>query len=122
MAFDLSKELLQILVLKDEPKFLELDTRDIPYGIFKRISKEVDRCFIFESLDGPKELTESSIMGFDPKFSIKCTLRSLHIYDKNREIYTKRVKDPVEIIKKIFPAVQNQQYRYVGGLVGFFLL
>ena len=120
MTSELNKELIQFLVLKNEPKFLELDIKNSPFRIFKKICKEFDHCFIFESLDGPKELVESSIIGFDPKFTIKCKLRSLHLYDKNKEIYKQRIKDPLEVIRNYFPSVKNRQYRYVGGLVGFF--
>lgn len=120
MTSELNKELIQFLVLKNEPKFLELDIKNSPFRIFKRVCKEFDHCFIFESLDGPKELVESSIIGFDPKFTIKCRLRSLHLYHKNKEIYKQRIKDPLEVIRNYFPSVKNRQYRYVGGLVGFF--
>lgn len=117
---DLNKKLNKILVLKNGPKFLELDTNSQPFSIFKKITKEFDNCFIFESLDGPKELVESSIIGFDPKFSIKCNLRNLRIYYNQKEIYRQRIKDPLETIRSFFPSVKNKQYRYVGGLVGYF--
>jgi anthranilate synthase component 1 len=120
MVLNLNKELEQLQRIKGEPKFVELVTKNMPFKIFKKISKKFDHCFIFESLDGPKELVESSIIGFDPKFTIRCKLRSLHIYNKKKEIYKIKINDPLEIIKKYFPSVKNQQYRYVGGLVGFF--
>ncbi len=114
-----NKKLNELFKLKSEPKFLELDTKIMPFQIFKKISEEYDHNFVFESLDGPKELVESSIIGFDPKYYIKCNLRILQIFDKVNEIQKIRINEPLEIIKKYFPTVRNQQYRYVGGLVGF---
>ena len=92
----------------------------MPYYLFKKLSNKFDNNFIFESLDGPKELVESSIIGFDPKYIIKGDLRSLQIINKNNEILKLGVKDPLEVLAKYFPIVKNQQYRYAGGLVGYF--
>jgi anthranilate synthase component 1 len=116
----MNKKLDYLFRLKGEPKFQKLDTKMMPFQIFKKISKEFDNNFIFESLDGPKELVESSIIGFDPKYIIKCNLRSLQILNKDNEIQKMSIKGPLEIIRKYFPIVKEQQYRYVGGLVGFF--
>lgn len=65
----MNKKLDYLFRLKGEPKFQKLDTKMMPFQIFKKISKEFDNNFIFESLDGPKELVESSIIGFDPKYN-----------------------------------------------------
>lgn len=120
MVIYVNKKLDELFRLKSEPKFLELDTRMKPFQIFKRINVEFDHNFIFESLEGPKELVESSIIGFDPKYFIKCNLKSLRIFSKGNEIQKVWIKEPLETIRKYFPNVKDQQYRYVGGLVGFF--
>ena len=116
----MNKNLDYLFRLKGRPKFQELDTKMMPFQIFKKISKEFDHNFIFESLDGPKELVESSIIGFDPKYIIRCNLRSLQIFDKGNEVQRVSINEPLEIISKYFPLVKEQRYRYVGGLVGFF--
>lgn len=116
----MNDKLTNLLKLKGEPRFEELDSQLTPFHIFKKISKRFDNNFIFESLDGPKELVESSIIGFNPKYIIKSNLKSLQVYGKDIEIENLSVDDPLETIAKYFPRIKNQQYRYLGGLVGYF--
>jgi anthranilate synthase component I len=50
------------------------------FEIFKQIYTNYDNVFILESLTGPKELSEFSVIGFDPEFSIKCNSANFQIY------------------------------------------
>jgi anthranilate/para-aminobenzoate synthase component I len=50
----------------------KIQSIDDQFGIFKRLYHRYDIVFIFESLVGPKELSEFSIIGFDPELTITC--------------------------------------------------
>lgn len=110
----------KIFELNGEPSFHVIDTPLSPFEIFKNISFHVKDVFIFESLDGPRELVESSIIGFSPKYNIKCNSKTLSIFKNGKEVLKTPVKDPLDTIKTCFPSVKNREYRYVGGLVGYF--
>jgi hypothetical protein len=55
-----------------------------PFEIFKQIYASYDNVFILESLTGPKELSEFSVIGFDPEFSIKCDIGNFQIYQPRK--------------------------------------
>jgi len=118
----LTNKLLELFKLDQSPKFEILDTASTPFDIFRKLEQKFESLFIFESLDGPRELVESSIIGFDPKYSIICTANALIVYQKKREILKIKSKDPFLTIRRFFPRItsKNNNNRYVGGLVGYF--
>jgi anthranilate synthase component I len=89
------------------------------FKIFKKIYKIFDTVFLLESLQGPRELSEISIIGFDPvsKISIENDVvkvikgRKLTRYDK--------IDDLLSPIRNILPHVKDQHFRYAGGAVGY---
>lgn len=99
-----------------------LDTSESPIDIFRKLNQKFDKSFIFESLDGPRELVESSIIGFDPKFSITCSMSSLKVYQNKNKIIDIKTRDPLQTIKEFFPKTTTAAVdgRYIGGLVGYF--
>jgi len=113
-------DLEKLFKLDIEPTFVTLETSILPFDIFKRISCEFNDLFIFESLEGPQELAESSIMGFGPKYKIKCNTNTLLVYHNDRRIRKIPITDPLCTLKNCFPIITNKEYRYVGGLVGYF--
>jgi anthranilate synthase component I len=115
-----SNELNRIFKLDIEPTFVSLETSMHPFDIFKRLGNEFTDLFIFESLEGPSELVESSIMGFGPKYKIKCNNNSLLVYKDDRILRKFAITDPLDTLKNCFPIISNKDYRYVGGLVGYF--
>jgi anthranilate synthase component I len=115
-----SNDLDRLFKIDIEPTFVNLETNMHPFDIFKRISDEFTDIFIFESLEGPQELVESSIMGFGPKYKIKCNNNTLWVYKNARILRKISIIDPLETLKNCFPIINNKDYRYVGGLVGYF--
>ena len=113
-------DLEKLFKLDIEPTFVTLETSMLPFDIFKRISCEFNDLFIFESLEGPQELAESSIMGFGPKYKIKCNTNTLLVYHNDRRIRKIPITDPLCTLKNCFPIITNKEYRYLGGLVGYF--
>ena len=116
----MSNDLDRLFKIDIEPTFVNLETNLHPFDIFKRISDEFTDIFIFESLEGPQELVESSIMGFGPKYKIKCNNNTLWVYKNDRILRKISITDPLETLKNCFPIINNKDYRYVGGLVGYF--
>ena len=86
----------------------------------RRLSYEFNDFFIFESLEGPQELVESSIIGFGPKYKIKCNTNTLLVYKDDKIVRKYSITDPLDTLKNCFPIIDNKDYRYVGGLVGYF--
>jgi anthranilate synthase component I len=90
------------------------------FELFKKIYHRYERAFIFESLVGPKELSESSIIGFDPKYIVRMSARTLTIINRNRKkIFEKKVDEPFSRLRSLLPRVTCKNFRYCGGAVGY---
>ncbi len=110
--------LKSILNIENEPQFEYLNTNLTPFQIFKKLYLVYKDIFIFESLEGPKELIKSSIIGFDPEYKIRCFSKKILILKKDKIIDELPTFDPLKNIDEFFCSVKNNNYRYVGGLVG----
>lgn len=90
-----------------------------PYQLFRSLYSNYDNAFILESLTGPKEMAEFSILGFDPL--LKFTTNEDRIYIRHREGAkdTYRSEEPLSILKEIMPAINDDRFRYIGGAVGY---
>lgn len=97
----------------------KIDTDRDPFEIFKQIYANYEDVFILESLTGPKELSEFSVIGFDPEFTIKCDRRKFQIYQNEKIVYKKQVKDPLLELREILPLIDEKKLRYIGGAVGY---
>ena len=115
----MSNKLKTILNIEGEPVFENINTKLNTFEIFKKLYTNYNDIFIFESLDGPKELIKSSIIGFEPNYKIKCLSKKLVILKKEKIVENISITDPLSKINEYFPSVKNNDYRYVGGLVGY---
>jgi anthranilate synthase component I len=97
----------------------KINTGKNPFEIFKQIYMNYENVFILESLTGPKELSEFSVIGFDPEFTVKCDKGKFQIYRKGKIISEKKVKDPLAELRRILPMVNDKKLRYIGGAVGY---
>jgi anthranilate synthase component 1 len=98
----------------------KLSTRKSPFDLFKKIYHAYDRVYILESLTGPQELSEYSIIGFDPDIRIECDHQKFRA--TNREgllIHESDANDPVEQLRLMMPTVTTSKYRFMGGAVGY---
>lgn len=110
----------QILHSKRETElhFVRLDFPADQFRIFERIYKAFEIVFLLESLQGPKELSEISIIGFDPVSRI--TVQNDKVIVTGEElIQQEKIDDPLAPIKRLVPSVKDQRFRYVGGAVGY---
>src|SRR5574339_588061 len=116
--------------LKDMREFnLQIiDSSKNQFDIFSKIYNIYDSSFIFESLTGPRELAETSIIGFDPSLTIQCDTRNFTVIDNKKTKIIKKISvtDPLEQLRSIIPKITNfekndkkKKYRYTGGAVGY---
>ncbi|MFB5600565.1 MAG: hypothetical protein ACE5SW_10095, partial [Nitrososphaeraceae archaeon] len=105
-----------------------INSKENQFEIFSNIYKNYDSCFIFESLTGPKELAETSLIGFDPLILIRCDTKYFKVIDsKNKTIIINdKVTEPLHQLRLIFNKLVDSKkniapitYRYMGGAVGY---
>lgn len=99
--------------------FVRLDAKADQFNIFKRIYKIFNTVFLLESLQGPKELSEISIIGFDPLSKVTIENDVVTITKGEESTQYGKTDDPLSPIKSILPHVKDQCFRYVGGAVGY---
>jgi anthranilate synthase component 1 len=107
------------MLLNNRLHIEKIQSSDDQFGIFKRVYQRYDKVFILESLVGPKELSEFSIIGFDPELTITCDAKKLRIVDRSGVIKTIKVSDPLSQLREIVPNVRDNRFRYIGGAVGY---
>ncbi len=98
----------------------KLATSDDQFELFKKIYSLYDKVFILESLVGPKELAEMSIIGFDPEVAVTCNARKFVVRDrKGKIIQSSSVAEPLAQLRELMPRVDDNRFRYIGGAVGY---
>ena len=100
------------------PRIISLDYTGTQFEIYNKISRNYEYSFLFESLTGPEELSETSIMGFDPEFVVKGYYDKVTIQGRDGSIETIVTDEPLVIIKNLVKKTDDQTYRYLGGAVG----
>ena len=100
------------------PKIISLSLDGTQFEIYNKISRNYSHSFLFESLTGPEELAETSIMGFDPEFIVKGYHDRVTIESRDGSLETIRTSDPLNKIKELVLKTSDQTYRYLGGAVG----
>src|ERR671925_78704 len=73
----------------------KLDTSNNVFELFKKIYQLYDKVFILESLEGPKELSEMSIIGFDPEIIVTCNSRKFIVSDRTKTIQKSDITEPL---------------------------
>ena len=100
------------------PKIISLGYTGTQFEIYNKISRNYDYSFLFESLTGPEELAETSIMGFDPEYIVKGYYDKVIIKSRNDILKTISTDEPLTVIKDLVQKTDDQTYRYLGGAVG----
>jgi len=99
-------------------KVIPLELSGSQFEIYNKISRNYNYSFIFESLTGPEELSETSLMGFDPNIIVKGYRNKVVLCYKNGIQKTIATDNPFSEIKKLLFQIPDQKYRYLGGAVG----
>lgn len=102
---------------KSKPKVIPLELTENQFQIYNKISRNYSHSFLFESLTGPEVLSETSVMGFDPKIILKGYSDKVEII-KNNKTKTIQTNAPFKELKKLLGKSEDQSYRYLGGAVG----
>lgn len=103
---------------KTQPQVVPLDLSENQFQIYNKISKNYSNSFLFESLTGPEILSETSVMGFDPKIIVKGFSKKVEIVRKDQDTEVIQTDNPYEELKKLLKKSDRQEYRYLGGAVG----
>lgn len=97
----------------------KLNTNYNQFEIFQKFYRLFDKIFILESLVGPKELSEISIIGFDPKITVTCNSKTFIVRNRNKIIEKIDTTEPLSQLRKIMPKISDDRFRYIGGAVGY---
>jgi anthranilate synthase component 1 len=98
----------------------KLATSENQFQLFKKLYFLYERVFILESLLGPEELAEMSVIGFDPKLIVTCDYNNFKVKDRNgRILQNSSAREPLSLLRKLIPKVNDDRFRYVGGAVGY---
>lgn len=99
-------------------KIIPLEYSGSQFELYNNISRNYDYSFLFESLTGPEELAETSIMGFDPSIVVRGFADRVILTYREGTTKTIKTKEPLSEVKKLVYQVSDQKHRYVGGAVG----
>jgi len=103
---------------RNNPKVIPLELTGTQFEIYNKLSRNYSHSFLFESLTGPEELAETSIMGFDPTIVVKGYSDKVILFYKDGTQKTITTDDPLSAIKQLLETTSDQSYRYLGGAVG----
>lgn len=99
-------------------KIESLATADDQFSLFKKLHNSYERAFILESLIGPKELAEMSVIGFDPEVTVTCDSKTFAVARRGR-VKKQKVKEPLSQLRELVPEIRDDTFRYIGGAVGY---
>lgn len=98
----------------------KLATSENQFELFKKLYTLYDKVFILESLIGPKELAEMSVIGFDPEATVICDFKKFIVKDrKGKIVQSSPVTEPLSQLRELMPKVSDNRFRYIGGAVGY---
>ncbi|WP_246590003.1 anthranilate synthase component I family protein [Marinobacterium ramblicola] len=104
--------------LPRKPHYVTLTADTDFFGLFKKIEKRFDNCFMLESLGEESFISRHSIIGFDPEQILYATEGALHIEQRDGSRETYPSDNPYYLLREIVP--QNIISRkYAGGLTGY---
>ncbi|MGI0003425.1 MAG: anthranilate synthase component I, partial [Nitrosopumilaceae archaeon] len=83
-----------------DPKVIPLEVTGTQFEIYNKISRNYSHSFLFESLTGPEELAETSLIGFDPSTIIKGYHDKVTVESKDGKIETIETDDPLKVLKQ----------------------
>lgn len=101
-----------------KPTVIPLELPGTQFEIYSQIEQNYSCAFLFESLTGPEELAETSIIGFDPHTIVQGFEDRLVLKFKDGTTKTIPTKDPIHELKSLIGKTDDISFRYLGGAVG----
>lgn len=96
-----------------------LSIKETPFEFFRKVASQYDHAFMLESLTGPKEMSEMSVIGFDPALVVSCDSDNFTVSDREGNVDRQDITEPMQQLRALMPKVQEEKFRYVGGAVGY---
>jgi len=104
--------------LPRKPKYVTISSDCDFFGLFKKIEKRFDNCFMLESLGEESFISRHSIIGFDPEKLIWAEGKQLFIQERDGSTESYESDNPYYLLRDIVP--QNILSRgFAGGLTGY---
>jgi anthranilate synthase component I len=89
------------------------------FELFRRLYAAYNDVFILESLVGPKELSEMSVIGFDPEMKVSCDSKRFKVQERHKIVHEEKVTDPLLQLRRLMPKIADDRFRFIGGAVGY---
>ena len=104
--------------LPRKPKYVTISSDCDFFGMFKKVEKQFENCFMLESLGEESYISRHSIIGFDPEKLLWAEGNKLFIQERDGETNAYESDNPYYLLRSIVP--QNILSRmYAGGLTGY---
>ncbi|HET8719391.1 MAG TPA: anthranilate synthase component I family protein [Candidatus Nitrosotenuis sp.] len=103
---------------KTKPNLVSLGLPGSQFEIYSKLEQNYSHTFLFESLTGPEELAETSIIGFDPKVIVRGFEDRVELRYRDGTTKTIKSQNPISELKKMIMETDDTSYRYLGGAVG----
>ncbi|WCN10705.1 anthranilate synthase component I family protein [Marinomonas mediterranea] len=104
--------------LPRKPKYVTISSNCDFFGLFKKVEKRFDNCFMLESLGEDSYISRHSIIGFDPEKQLWAKGNQLFIQERDGATESYESDNPYYLLRSIVP--QNIISRgYAGGLTGY---
>ncbi|QLH09960.1 anthranilate synthase component I family protein [Candidatus Nitrosotenuis sp. DW1] len=100
------------------PTIIPLEISGSQFEIYSKIEKNYSHTFLFESLTGPEELAETSLIGFDPDVVLQGYEDRIVLQYRDGSTKTITTTDPIAEIKNLIGHTDDTSFRYLGGAVG----
>jgi anthranilate synthase component 1 len=101
-----------------KPTIIPLGLPGSQFEIYSQLEQNYPHTFLFESLTGPEELAETSIIGFDPQIIVQGFEDKIILQYKDGRTKIIQTNDPVSELKNLIGQTDNTEFRYLGGAVG----
>ena len=101
-----------------DAKYVRIDNPSLPFETYESISVNYTHSFLFESLAGPNEMAETTVMGFDPDAIITVYADRIIITHRDGKKTEHITDDPFSYMREIIGKTKQRDHRYIGGAVG----
>jgi anthranilate synthase component 1 len=101
-----------------KPTIIPLGLPGSQFEIYSKLEQNYSHTFLFESLTGPEELAETSLIGFDPEITVQGYKDRIVLHHKDGTTKTIPTQDPISELKQFMRSANDMSFRYLGGAVG----